>query len=166
MTDAPFTIRQVTLADAPIIVTHRRRMFEDMGTNDQAILDQQDVLFDAWLRERLANGRYGGWLAEDAAGNVVAGAGVWLLDWPPSPSSFAPYRGYILNVYTEPAFRRRGLAGRLVQACVDWCRAQGIVVVSLHASDQGRPVYVSLGFAPTNEMRLRWPVTPAPRPSA
>lgn len=164
--DNTFTIRQAALADAPVIVTHRRRMFEDMGRNDKAILDAQDVSFAVWLRERLENGRYHGWLAEDAAGRVVAGAGVWLLDWPPGPSGLGLYRGYILNVYTEPAARRRGLARRLVQACVAWCQAQDISVISLHASDQGRSVYAALGFAPTNEMRLMSAVTPAPPPSA
>ncbi len=163
--DQSFTIRQATLADAPIIVTHRRRMFEDMGRDDTAMLDAQDIQFAVWLRERLENGRYHGWLVEDAAGSVVAGAGVWLLDWPPGPSGLGPYRGYILNVYTEPAARRRGLARRLVQACMAWCQAQGITIVSLHASDQGRPVYERLGFRPTNELRLEI-TKPAPPPSA
>jgi hypothetical protein len=38
---------------------------------------------------------------------------------------------------------------------VAWCRAQGYAGVSLHATDEGRPLYESMGFAPTNEMRLR-----------
>ncbi|MBI5667377.1 MAG: GNAT family N-acetyltransferase [Chloroflexi bacterium] len=165
--DSTFTIQQATLADAPIIVAHRRRMFEDMGFDDTAILDAQEREFTGWLRERLENGRYRGWLAVNAAGEVVAGAGLWLLDWPPGPMGLAPFRGYILNVYTEPAYRKRGLARRLVQATIDWCHVQGIYAISLHASDEGRSVYESLGFAPTNEMRLMQPsgVTPAPSPS-
>ena len=35
-----------------------------------------------------------------------------------------------------------------------WCRGEGIEVVELHASDEGRPLYESLGFIQTNEMRL------------
>jgi hypothetical protein len=37
---------------------------------------------------------------------------------------------------------------------IDWCRTQGFMNVTLHASDKGRPLYESLGFEPTNEMRL------------
>jgi len=63
-------------------------------------------------------------------------------------------RATVLNVYTEPAFRNRGLARRLMHAVIDWCRAQGLASVQLHASDAGRPLYESLGFGATNEMRL------------
>ena len=34
-----------------------------------------------------------------------------------------------------------------------WAIAQGYDRVHLHASDAGRPLYQSLGFVPTNEMR-------------
>jgi GNAT superfamily N-acetyltransferase len=61
---------------------------------------------------------------------------------------------YLLNVYVYPAYRRRGIASLLTQVSVDWCRGQGFASVSLHASQFGRPLYESLGFQPTNEMRL------------
>jgi GNAT superfamily N-acetyltransferase len=60
----------------------------------------------------------------------------------------------ILNMFTEPTFRRRGLARMLMQTMIAWCREQGYKTVALHASDEGRPLYESLGFQPTNEMRL------------
>ena len=63
-------------------------------------------------------------------------------------------RAYVLNMYTEPAHRRRGLAKRVLEAIVVWCREQGFKVVLLHASDAGRPLYRQFGFEPTNEMRL------------
>jgi hypothetical protein len=37
---------------------------------------------------------------------------------------------------------------------IDWCRANDFANVSLHASTAARPLYESLGFLPTNEMRL------------
>ena len=57
-------------------------------------------------------------------------------------------------MYTDPEFRRQGIARRLMQTMIDWCRKEGFVRVDLHASDKGRPLYESLGFEPTNEMRL------------
>ena len=47
-----------------------------------------------------------------------------------------------------PEARRHGIAKRLVQAMIDWCRKEGFSSVSLHASDAGRPLYASLGFQP------------------
>jgi len=57
-------------------------------------------------------------------------------------------------MYTEPEYRRQGLARRLMEAMVAWCRAERMTSVYLHASDDGRALYESLGFTPTNEMRL------------
>ena len=59
----------------------------------------------------------------------------------------------IVNVYTEPAHRHRGLARRLMRIMLDWCAQRGVPQVVLHASDGGRPLYQSLGFVPTSEMR-------------
>jgi predicted GNAT family acetyltransferase len=76
------------------------------------------------------------------------------MEWPPHLAHLEPVRGNIVNVYVEPAYRRRGLARALTEACLDWCRQHTIHMVILHASDAGRPVYAALGFEPTNEMRL------------
>ena len=51
-------------------------------------------------------------------------------------------------MYTDPEFRRQGIARRLMQTMIDWCRKEGFVRVDLHASDKGRPLYESLGFEP------------------
>lgn len=60
-----------------------------------------------------------------------------------------------MNVYTEPAQRGQGLARRLVAMALDYCRAEGIPMAALHASDAGRPIYEAMGFSETGEMRLR-----------
>jgi len=95
-----------------------------------------------------------GWLATTADGSVAAGAGLWLMDWPPHVIGTGLRRGNIINVYTEPAHRRRGLARQLLNAALDWCRTNGVDVIILHASKEGRHLYESVGFEPTNEMRL------------
>lgn len=57
-------------------------------------------------------------------------------------------------MYTEPSHRRRGLARKIMTAMLDWCLVQGIKRITLHASDEGRPLYEKLGFFQTNEMRF------------
>ncbi len=76
------------------------------------------------------------------------------MDWPPHMIGPGARRGNILNVYTEPRSRRLGLARRLMETALDWCRDNGIRAVILHASPEGRPLYESLGFKSTNEMRV------------
>lgn len=149
------SIRQATVDDAPQIVAHRRNMFRDMGHCDDAALDSMAGKFLPWLQARMMSREYLTWLAVTPENSVVAGVGLWLMDWPPHMIGTGVRRGNILNVYTEPEFRHRGLARQLTQAALDWCRLNGVDCVILHASAAGRPLYESFGFQATNEMRIR-----------
>ena len=75
--------------------------------------------------------------------------------WPGYPGENRGERAWILNMYTEPRARRRGIAKRLMEVMIEWCRARGFSAVSLHASEAGRPVYEAMGFVQTNEMRIK-----------
>ena len=97
-------------------------------------------------------GKYLGWIAEEN-GRAAGSAGMLILDWPPHPlHPAAGERAYLLNVYVNPEFRRRGLAHQLLQCCMAEARARHIRVVTLHSSEAGRSVYEKFGFHPTSEM--------------
>jgi len=149
-----YEIRPAATEDAGTIVQHRCAMFSDMGFRDAAGLRELDTAFGPWLQSQLAAGTYLGWFAVAPGGLIAAGLGLWLMDWPPGLHTSLPRRGNILNVYTRPEHRRRGLARRLMRTALDWCGENHVQVVILHASDDGRPLYESLGFRQTNEMRL------------
>jgi len=149
-----YSIRPATLDDAATIAGHRYRMFLDIGDHDPQKLDEMTEAFGPWLKSRMAAGEYLGWLAMASDGSVAAGLGLWLMDWPPHVLGAGSRRGNIVNVYTEAAHRRRGLARLLMNAALEWCRANRVDVVILHASKDGRQLYESMGFKPTNEMRL------------
>jgi len=141
--------------DLETIVHHRRAMFFDMGSRDERALDAMSEKFRPWLQRKMAAGGHLAWFAIAPDGAVAAGAGLWFMDWPPLMTTGGKWRGNILNVYTEPAYRRQGLARRLMLVAMDWCAREGVEGVILHASAEGRPLYENLGFEPTNEMRLR-----------
>ncbi len=149
-----YHVRPASVADAGVIAGHRRAMFADMGERDDAKLDAMAAESIPWLERKIRSGAYIGWLAIAADGSVAAGAGLWLTEGPPTVGDLSGQRGMILNVYTAPAHRRRGLARRLVETILGRCSERGITVVILHASDVGRPLYEALGFRQTNEMRL------------
>ena len=100
------------------------------------------------------DGSYVGWLVEED-GPLVAGAGLWVIDWPPHFMDAEPQRAYLLNFYVAPEMRRRGLARDLLALAVAEAKARGIKVVTLHASKFGKPVYEQTGFTMSNEMILR-----------
>jgi GNAT superfamily N-acetyltransferase len=147
-------IRLATIDDVGLILHHRTAMFSDMGCQDEARLARMRASSEAFLHRGLVDGTYRGWLAATADSRVVAGGGVAIIPWSGSPEDPAPRRGWIQNVYTEPGFRHRGIARQIMETIVAWCRADGFHAVSLHASAFGRPLYESMGFRPTNEMRL------------
>lgn len=148
------TIRPGTLQDLEHLAAHRRAMFFDMNYRDGNALDAMIDAFRPWLREKMISGDYLAWVACAPDESIVAGLGLWLMDWPPHMIGPGARRGNILNVYTEHAYRRQGIARRLMEIALDWCRANGIRAVILHASAEGRTLYESLGFRSTNEMRL------------
>jgi GNAT superfamily N-acetyltransferase len=147
-------IRAATVDEAEIVTAHRRAMFADMGYREEGALDSMATSFLPWVRQRMIAGEYLAWFAVADDGAVAAGAGLWLMDWPPHMVGTGSRRGNILNVYTHREYRRQGLARRLTETAMEWCRANGIHTVILHASAEGRAIYQSLGFTPTNEMRV------------
>jgi ribosomal protein S18 acetylase RimI-like enzyme len=148
------TIRQASPADIPEILRQRRAMYEDMHYNDSKTLDAMAKLSADYLRQAMANGSFRGWLACENALPVASGA-VTVSPWPAHPYDLDCRRATILNVYTDPAHRRRGHARRLMQTMIVWCKQEGFARVSLHASEDGRHLYESLGFEASNEMRLK-----------
>ena len=102
----------------------------------------------------LADGTYKSWLVENEKGAVIAGGGIVFMVRPSHPRHTELQRADIVNMYTEPAFRRQGIARQLMEMMIAWCKDEGFEWVTLHASQFGRPLYESLGFKPTTEMRL------------
>jgi len=150
------TIREARPEDLAIILHHRRSMFRDMGEGTVGELDRMVEAARPWTAQALASGSYRHWLAIDGAGRAAGGGGVLLSPWPANPHDPCTERAVILNVYTEPNFRRRGVARQVMQAILAWAKARGLRGVNLHASSEGHDLYEALGFAHTNEMRLRF----------
>jgi GNAT superfamily N-acetyltransferase len=147
------TIREGTTADIAEIARQRRRMCEDMNYTDADVLSAMVTATADYLKKAIPEGSFRSWLACDH-GRVVAGGAVVISAWPAHAYDLECRRATILNVYTEPEYRRRGIARQIMDAMIAWCKQEGFARVSLHASKQGRHLYESLGFEDSNEMRL------------
>ena len=148
-------IREAGVEDLKHILRHRRAMFREIGFQDSAVLDRVEGLSREYFSEALRSGHYRGWIAEGLNGEIVGGGGIVIANWPGYPGENHAKRAWILNMYTEPGARRRGVAKRLLEKMIEWCRINGFHAVSLHASSEGRPLYESVGFEQTNEMMLK-----------
>ena len=148
------TIREGAIADIPVIARHRRRMCEDMGYADSDALSTMVEVTSEYLKKAILEHTFRSWLACDDD-RVVAGGALVICAWPAHAYDLECRRATILNVYTEPEYRRRGIARQVMQTMIAWCRQEGFARVTLHASDDGRHLYESLGFEESNEMRLK-----------
>jgi ribosomal protein S18 acetylase RimI-like enzyme len=147
-------IRSATAEDADRVCDHRERMFLEAG-RDAAAVARMRAPFREWLLRQLERGTYRGFIAE-SAGRLAGSVGALEIDWAPHPMHpQQSRRGYILNMFVEPAFRRRGCARLLAAAAENDLRARGIEYAALHATDAGRPLYEALGWRATNEMSRR-----------
>jgi GNAT superfamily N-acetyltransferase len=166
-----FPIRQATPDDVAVIGWHRARMFQDMGLVPDELFESFRTKALDRLSKTLASGEYFGWLVGEpkAPEKIIAGAGVTIRVVPPFPHrdeagkiTIAEGRqGIIVNVFTEPEWRRRGIAKLLMKKIIAWSREQSLDDLVLHASDDGRGLYEQLGFVLTNEMRFRGSRQPA-----
>ncbi|MFZ6658143.1 GNAT family N-acetyltransferase [Undibacterium sp. TJN19] len=139
-------IRPVT-ADDLFIITHHRYHLE--------IEQQEDFnAYARWLEDVLVAGKYVGLLAE-ADGEVIAGAGMTILEWGPTRGDTHSHRGRIVNVYTAPGWRMQGIAKALVSGLIQLGEARGLKTFSLSASDKGKSLYQDLGFVSYSTEMLR-----------
>ena len=159
---AAYAIRRGTAADAALLARHRAEMWSDMGKLPAEVYPDVVRESAAYFARAVPAGEYHAWLASPAGrpGEVVAGAGLMLRHSIPTirrrggrlESTTRP-QGLVVNVFTERAWRRRGLARLLMTHVIAGARALDVSSLVLHASDEGRDLYVQLGFVPTNEMR-------------
>jgi len=148
------TIRQARLDDIPNLVRLRRTMFEAMGFDDPAQLDNADAACAAYFAEAIPAGEFYGWLAVTPTGEAVSSCGVVFDQHPPGPGNLSGRVWYVMSVVTVPRYRRQGVARRTMQAMLAWLAGRGIEHVALHTTEAGRPLYKELGFVDGNEMRL------------
>jgi GNAT superfamily N-acetyltransferase len=73
---------------------------------------------------------------------------------PPGVRNLAGIQAYALGMYVVPKLRRRGIARELMIRSIDCAADHGASLVALHASEFGRPLYESIGFTMTEEMRF------------
>src|SRR5205807_1932175 len=111
---AEFAIRPATLADVPVLARHRCEMFKDMGSLTEAAYPELAAASARYFAAAIPAGEYFAWLvvATGQPEMIVAGGGVQLRHILPRPDrqggllAAAP-QGLVVNVYTEPAWRRQ-----------------------------------------------------------
>lgn len=158
-------IRLAGPQDIDVVLRLRLEMLREVGSlGDGARLAELVEANRRYLEAKLTSGQYLAWLAVDQA-RPVAIAALIPFERPPTGDNPAGLEGYVLNMYTAPPWRRRGLGARLLEQAIEYVRARGGRRLWLKATPAGRPVYERAGFIVigggarpdgTVEMELVW----------
>lgn len=107
-----------------------------------------------YYEKALKSGDHVAYLAFDG-GRFVGAGGISFYRVLPTCSNPSGQKGYIMNMYTAPSHRRRGIASHTLRLLTDAALRRGIAEISLEATPAGRPLYEKHGFiSSANEMEL------------
>ena len=107
-----------------------------------------------YVADKLPKDEFLVWFAEED-GQVVGMSGLIFYHRPPIITYQSEHRAYLLNMYTKPEWRRRGVATALIRHLLEYVKTTPAKQITLHATDTGRLVYEQLGFTPIlDEMKL------------
>ncbi len=77
---------------------------------------------------------------------IVSVALLHIIEMPANSMLLNGLYGEVLNVYTEPAYRGKGICTRLMQELITYGQNEGLGRIDLSATDEGYPLYSRLGF--------------------
>lgn len=145
----------ISTNDIEVILTWRKRVLEavfGMPVDDSIIDANRD-----YFQKQIAAGGVDFLIAE-VSHHQVACAAVCYFSEMPSPDNPSGLCAHIMNVYTIPELRRRGIAACLVHKVVDRALDRGYGLITLEATNEAKPLYKSLGFTKfKNVMRYERP---------
>ena len=153
---AAIPIRAATAADVEALASLRAAFLAEVAGADAADPRLLDAL-RSYFRLAVPAGEFVGYVAE-ADGAAVATGGLVFHRHAPSAKSLDGLEGYVMNMYTAPPWRGRGIATRLLHSLLGDARRRGCARVSLHAISRAHKIYAGAGFTPVDsEMRLTFP---------
>ena len=130
----------------------RGAMAREMGSDWDLRHPGWEARFAEFWRDKQAAGAAQCFFAECAG--AVAGMVLVSIADEYRGAAFGEPRGYVNGMYVVPEMRRQGVGRALMLAAIEWARRRNCVNVRLRASDDGRPLYASLGFKTGTEMEL------------
>ncbi len=140
-------IRRASAADLDALVELRIAMDRELtGGIDPAREADHRAAYERYLGTDVASGDLVVFVAAAPDGTLVSTGAIRVVHRAPHPRSRRLGECQLTGVYTVPAWRGRGLARRIVAACIGEARERKVRRVWLRTSAAGRQVYAGMGF--------------------
>lgn len=107
-------------------------------------IDLAPTLKDYYMRH-MADATFVSWLALDG-NKIIATSGMSFVEKPPYFGCPSGRIGLLSSIYTEPDYRRRGIARELLARVISDAKEYGCGTVQITASDMGVKLYSNFGF--------------------
>ena len=138
-------IEKAGFADVDALTTLRLEyLIEDNGSLEHSDAEMIRNNLPGYIREHLKKDLFAYVIREDDT--IVSCAFLLIVMKPMSPAFINGKTATILNVYTLPAYRRRGYARMLMNAMITDAKELNIDVIELKATADGYDLYRSVGF--------------------
>ncbi len=142
-------IRKLGISDIDALMEWRERVLHEVFELpegmpvDPALMEQNRRFY----QEHLANNTHIPVIAFSDGKGVGCGS-ICLYDEMPSPDNPTGKCAYLMNVYTTPQARGRGIGKAVVEELVSYAREYGAGKIYLETTEAGRPLYEHIGFGP------------------
>lgn len=147
-------IRLATTDDLEQIADLRHKMFDNIGTTqflvDDFLKQTRDYYSEQYRLSRCVHA------VKEENGIIIGCAGGLIRTDDFLRHSFKAHEyGYVMDVYVEPEYRRRGIARSLVETILSWLSGKAIKTIKLDASKLSGTLYQGIGFKPSIEMAMQ-----------
>jgi GNAT superfamily N-acetyltransferase len=140
-------IREIGANEVELLTNYRMAYLTEMqGERSEEYQAQLKLELNQYFKEAIAEHRFFAFLAEQ--GDEIVSFGAMVLKKIPGDFNQSMYlEGDILNMYTVPIARRKGISCLILQELLNEARNRGISKVSLHTSKDGEKLYRKFGFS-------------------
>ena len=138
----PIEYKRLTENELDIFIEMRINQLREEGAKED--IDLKPALKDYYSRH-MTEGTFVSWIAVD--GNKIIGtSGMSFVEKPPYFSCPSGKIGLLSSMFTEPDYRRMGIAKELLHRVVKEAPNYGCGTIQITASDMGVKLYTAYGF--------------------
>ena len=146
---------KATIADVEALSKLRAVVLHDANELPADVIIPNEVVDNSrdFYSRKLTDGSHIAYLVYDDD-KIVGSGGVTFYELIPMYYNRSGKIAAIVNMYTAPEYRRRGIARRVLDLLINEMRSQGLTYVQLEATRQGRPLYEAYGFVNDGSMMV------------
>ena len=134
--------RRLTDKELDIFIKMRINQLREEGAKED--IDIEPALRDYYQRH-MADGTFISWIALDNE-KIIGTSGMSIVEKPPYFGCPSGKIGLLSSMFTDKAYRRKGIAKKLLSRVVNEARKKGCGTVQITASDMGVLLYSNFGF--------------------